>query len=256
MPHSVHAELLDRAVQVVMAGCGSQGSAVAAALPYLHRSLLAHGHPKGIDVTIFDGDTISHSSCAVLPFRPSDIGDFKSVVMVDRLNAFWNVEWKGVAENLMDSQQLEAADLVISCTGTARGRAVVATPIHEATTLGYWLDLASHSNGRQFVLGEPLNERNHSSLRRLPTVLELVPELVEGTTEEAEGVGLRDTRAEGDEDVFLNHLLANHALRLLDRLFRRGAVRYHAGFMGPAGGIRLLQVEGRALQARGGRQDA
>jgi PRTRC genetic system ThiF family protein len=247
MPHPVHPELLQRAVRIVLAGSGSLGTAVAAGLPHLHRSLLAQGHPGGISLTIFDNDTIGHGSGTVIPLRPSDIGEFKSVVIAERLNAFWDQEWSGVPQNLMDPEQLETTDLVISCVGTARARSVVADAIAEAPTVGYWLDLVSHSGGRQFVLGEPLNERNRPSAQRLPTVLELVPEVVEGTLEEVEGAGLREAREEGT-DVFLNLLVATHAVRLLDRLLRRGAIRHHAGFVGPAGGIRFHQIHGGSLR--------
>jgi PRTRC genetic system ThiF family protein len=247
MPHPVHPELLERVVRIALAGCGSLGTAVAAGLPQLHRSLLAQGHPAGISLTIFDNDTIGHGTGTVIPLRSSDIGEFKSVVTAERLNALWDHEWIGLPQNLTEPDQLETTDVVISCVGTPRARSVVADAIAGAPMVGYWLDVVSHSGGRQFVLGEPLNQRNRSSPQRLPTVLDLVPEVVEGTLEEVEGAGLRDVPEDGT-DVFLNLLVANHALRLLDRLLRRGVIRHHAGFIGPAGGVRFHQIQARPLR--------
>jgi len=43
--HRIHPELLERQVRVLVVGCGGTGSAVIAGLPYLHQSLMAHGHP-------------------------------------------------------------------------------------------------------------------------------------------------------------------------------------------------------------------
>src|ERR1035437_1860366 len=57
--HRIHPELLQRQVRVLAVGCGGTGSAVVAGLPYLHQSLVAHGHPGGLHVTVMDGDTIS-----------------------------------------------------------------------------------------------------------------------------------------------------------------------------------------------------
>ena len=45
--HSIPAELLRRTVRVLVVGCGGNGSAVVAGLPYLHQAMLVHGHPAG-----------------------------------------------------------------------------------------------------------------------------------------------------------------------------------------------------------------
>ena len=50
--HHIHPELLKHKVRVLVVGCGGNGSAVAAGLPYLHQALLACGHPEGIHVTL------------------------------------------------------------------------------------------------------------------------------------------------------------------------------------------------------------
>ncbi|MGI8743641.1 MAG: hypothetical protein ACR2NN_13925 [Bryobacteraceae bacterium] len=81
-------------------GCGGTGSTIASGLPYLHQSMLATGHPGGLDVTLIDGDRISAANCVRQPFSESEIGLFKSVVLVRRLNLFWGLEWKGVPKHL------------------------------------------------------------------------------------------------------------------------------------------------------------
>lgn len=48
MDHRIHPELLRRTVRLMVVGCGGNGSAIAAGLPYLHQALLAYGHPGGI----------------------------------------------------------------------------------------------------------------------------------------------------------------------------------------------------------------
>jgi len=39
-------------VRVLVVGCGGNGSAIAAGLPYLHQALLAYGHPEGRGVEL------------------------------------------------------------------------------------------------------------------------------------------------------------------------------------------------------------
>jgi hypothetical protein len=50
--HRLHEELLRRSVEVLVVGCGGNGSAIAAGLPYLHSAMLAQGHPYGSRETI------------------------------------------------------------------------------------------------------------------------------------------------------------------------------------------------------------
>jgi len=78
--HRIHPDLLERQVRVLAVGCGGTGSAVVAGLPYLHQSLVAHGHPGGLHVTVVDGDTISPANCVRQPFARSEIGLNKAIV--------------------------------------------------------------------------------------------------------------------------------------------------------------------------------
>ena len=57
---------------------------------------MASGHPSGLAVTVIDGDRISPANCVRQPFSESEIGLFKSVVLVNRLNLFWGLKWEAV----------------------------------------------------------------------------------------------------------------------------------------------------------------
>jgi len=61
----VHPELLKHRVRILVVGCGGNGSAVAAGLPYFHQALLAYGHPEGVHVTLLDPENdLSDKLCA------------------------------------------------------------------------------------------------------------------------------------------------------------------------------------------------
>jgi len=51
MTHSPDPQLFERPINVLVVGCGGNGSAIASGLPYLHQALLAFGHPGGLNVT-------------------------------------------------------------------------------------------------------------------------------------------------------------------------------------------------------------
>ncbi len=120
--HQIHPELLKRRVRVLVVGCGGNGSAIAAGLPYLHQALLVYGHPEGMRVTLLDPDVISPSNCVRQPFSRSEIGLYKAVVLANRLNLFWGLDWEGIPDRLDPKRRLDGVDIVIGCVDTRIAR--------------------------------------------------------------------------------------------------------------------------------------
>lgn len=229
--HHVHPELLRHRVRVLVVGCGGNGSAIAAALPYLHQALLAYGHPEGLHVTLLDPDVISPTNCVRQPFSQSEIGLYKSVVLANRLNLFWDLDWEGIPERLDPKRRLEGVDIVIGCVDTRKARAAIAKCAEDWSEVDYWLDLGNNADSGQFVLGEPLNRRNRRHRLRLRTVCELFPEVIEKELDGDDLPSCSAVEALDRQEPFVNPTLANHALALLARLFRYGTISYHAGFL-------------------------
>ena len=173
--HRIHPELLERQVRVLVVGCGGTGSAVVAGLPYLHQSLVARGHPGGLHVTVMDGDTISPTNCVRQPFARSEIGLNKAIVLVNRLNMFWGLKWEAVPVHLKPGTFISRsysgddlrAHIVVGCVDTRAARATIRDAVSNWSTVSYWLDLGNNADSGQFILGEPLNERNRRSRLRL-----------------------------------------------------------------------------------------
>jgi PRTRC genetic system ThiF family protein len=93
--------------RVAVIGCGGTGSAVIGGLPFLHQALTAIGHP-GLHVMIADGDKVSATNCVRQPFSESEIGLFKSTVLVNRLNLFWGLNWQASGEYVTSSDRQTA----------------------------------------------------------------------------------------------------------------------------------------------------
>ena len=178
--HTLHSELLQRTVRVLVIGCGGSGSAIASGLPYLHQAMLVAGHPGGLHVTIMDGDSISPANCVRQPFSSTEIGLAKTVVLVSRLNLFWGLNWTAVAEHLTPQTDISNFDIVLGCVDTRAARQLIQDRVHGLRSrVAYWLDLGNSADSGQFVLGEPLNGRNGRSALRLRTAAELFPEIVD-----------------------------------------------------------------------------
>ena len=183
--HRIHPELLERQVRVLVVGCGGTGSAVVAGLPYLHQSLVAHGHPGGLHVTVVDGDTISPINCVRQPFARSEVGLNKAIVLVNRLNLFWGLKWEAVPAYLHPGAFISRsysgddlrANIVLGCVDTPAARATIRDAAGKWSRVQYWLDLGNDAESGQFILGEPLNERTRRSKLRLRSAVELSPEI-------------------------------------------------------------------------------
>jgi sulfur-carrier protein adenylyltransferase/sulfurtransferase len=235
--HTIHGELLRHRVRVLVVGCGGTGSAIAAGLPFLHQAMIANGHHGGIHVTLIDGDTISPTNCVRQPFSRSEIGHYKSVVLVNRLNVFWGLDWQAVPRNLEKALRIDEADIVIGCLDTRAARAVIRDCTSNWSRTDYWLDVGNNADSGQFVLGEPLNETNRRSRTRLRTVAELFPEIVDPELDNDGLPSCSAAEALERQEPFVNSTLAQHALALLARLFRYGTVSYHGGFISLSTGV-------------------
>ncbi len=229
--HTIHSELLRRRVRVLVVGCGGTGSAVAAGLPYLHQAMIASGHPGGLQVTLMDGDTISPTNCVRQPFSRSETGLHKVVVLVNRLNVFWGVDWEAVPAHLGPHDKIDRADIVIGCVDTRAARAAIQAATSNESDVDYWLDVGNNADSGQFILGEPLNQVNRRKRTRLRSVAELYPAIVDWQLDDDGQPSCSAAEALERQEPFVNQILAQHALALLGRLFRYGTIWYHGGFV-------------------------
>jgi len=234
--HTIHSELLRRRVRVLVVGCGGTGSAVASGLPHLHHAMIACGHPGGLQVTLMDGDIISPTNCVRQPFSRCEIGLYKVVVLVNRINVFWGLDWYAVPAHLEAGQDVGEADIVIGCVDTRAARALLEAATGNDSGVDYWLDFGNNSDIGQFVLGEPLNQTNRRSRMRLRTIAELYPESVNLALDNDGQPSCSAIEALERQEPFVNPCLAQAGLALLARLFRYGEITYHGAFLDLAGG--------------------
>ena len=243
--HHIHPELLQRQVRVLVVGCGGTGSAIVAGLPYLHQSLIARGHPGGLHLAAMDGDMISPSNCVRQPFSRSEVGLNKAIVLVNRINLFWGLKWEATPIHLKPGTFISRsysgddlrAHIVLGCVDSRAARATIRDAVSKWSTVSYWLDLGNNADSGQFILGEPLNERNRRAKLRLRTAGELYPEIVDPGLDDDGQPSCSAAEALNRQEPFVNSLLAQQALALIARLFRYGEISYHGGFINMATGV-------------------
>ena len=128
------------------------------------------------------------------------------------------------------------AHIVVGCVDTRAARATIRDAVGKWSTVSYWLDLGNNADSGQFILGEPLNERNRRAKLRLRSEVELYPEIGDPTFDNDGEPSCSSLEALERQEPFVNSTLAQHALALPARLFRYGEVIYHGGFINLASG--------------------
>ena len=239
--HKLHEELLRKTVEVLVVGCGGNGSAIVGGLPFLQQAMIAQGHPYGLHVTVMDGDAVSAVNCVRQPFSKREVSLNKAIVLVNRINLFWGLRWTAIPRALTAqtlhpeyagyNERYLQPDIVIGCVDTRAAREVIAKCVSGSSLTGYWVDLGNSTSTGQFVLGEPLNGRNRRSRNRLRTVAELFNEIVDPTLDDDNEPSCSAIEALSRQECFVNGALAQHALALLARLFRYAEISYHGGFV-------------------------
>jgi len=229
MTHTPDPQLFERPINVLVVGCGGNGSAISAGLPYLHQALLAFGHPGGLNVTLIDPDTVSETNCVRQPFCRTEIGLSKAVILAYRANMFWGLNWQGLQAKIEQLKNGTQVDILIGCVDTRKARRSINRWTLRSRVL-YWLDLGNNACSGQFVLGQPNNSANRKKKNRLLTVAELYPEIVSTKEQEDDQPSCSAAEALTRQEPFINQNLACQALGVLSQLLRRGSLKYQGGF--------------------------
>jgi PRTRC genetic system ThiF family protein len=121
---------------------------------------------------------------------------------------------------------------------------VIRDAVTNWSTVSYAMDIGNSADSGQFILGEPLNERNRRSRLRLRCAWELFPEIVDPSLDDDGQPSCSAAAALEAQEPFINSTLAQHALALVARLFRYGEISHHGGFVNLAtGATSVLRID-------------
>jgi len=92
------------------------------------------------------------------------------------------------------------------------------------------MDLGNRASDGQFIIGCPAaSHRRHE--RRLPTVLEYFPELADESLPDDDAPSCSVAEALERQSLFVNRIVASHALSLLFDLLGRGSIGHAGAFI-------------------------
>jgi PRTRC genetic system ThiF family protein len=245
--HIVEKELLQpyNPVTINLIGAGGTGSQVLTALARINQALIALNHP-GLMVRVFDDDKVERSNLARQLFTTAELGLFKSVALINRINRFFGTNWKAETERFGKSTYKEHesawATITLSCVDTVSARFDICKNLKEtAKNLGnhrnkplYWMDFGNSKDTGQVLLStistikQPASKK-FRTIEKLPLVTEEFKELLiqSETVDNTPSCSLADALAK--QDLFINSTLANLGASLLWQVFREGMLQ-HRGF--------------------------
>lgn len=247
MKHSIHPNLLNKKVKVCLIGCGGNGSQVLSGLARLHMAMISLGHPHGLSVTAYDPDTVSQSNVGRQLFYQADVGLYKCIVLINRINTCFSLNWNAVPARFEDKAGCDY-DIYITCTDSRESRRMLHNYFASRSagyraTMPYWLDLGNMLDYGQICLGEPLmygmypRTGRRKFTERLPTITELYPDLLDPAINDPEDIptcSLADALSR--QDLFICQSVSTMGLNLLFRLFSKGTIDYSAQFVNLSSG--------------------
>lgn len=247
--HIVEKELLQpyNPVSINLIGAGGTGSQVLTALARMNQALIALNHP-GLMVRVFDDDKVERANLARQLFTTSELGLYKSVALINRINRFFGTNWKAETErygkNTYKENESAWATITLSCVDTVSARFDIGENLKVmAKNLGnyrhkplYWMDFGNSKDTGQVLLSTVSNIKQPASkkfrtVEKLPLVTEEFKDLLieSENTDNTPSCSLADALAK--QDLFINSTLANLGASLLWQVFREGMLLNRGFFL-------------------------
>lgn len=226
-------------ITVNLIGAGGTGSQVLTALARINHALNELDH-AGLDLRLWDDDTVATANLGRQLFAECELGMYKSVALINRINRFFGTNWK--AENRKFEKDIQenipkqaSATITISCVDSVKARFDIAEILSELKENGryyshtpiYWLDFGNSQHTGQVILStvgalrQPKSER-FTTVGNLPFVTEEYGDLLTQSEQSDDTPSCSLADALEKQDLFINSTLAQMGCSLIWNLFRNG----------------------------------
>ena len=233
--HYLPAAFDDRALKVLLVGCGGNGAQMLMGLASLDTALRAISS-RSLHVTVVDDDIVTEANLGRQPFYRCDLGNSKARTLTERINLAHGLAWNAVHGRAPGAIGIESADILITCVDTSSARRAIGAALAQDRTMPtYWMDLGNRASDGQFLIGCPACDAAKDRAR-LPTVLEYFPELADANVPDDDTPSCSVAEALQRQSLFVNRVMASHALALLFDLLGRGSIGYAGAFINLASG--------------------
>lgn len=234
-------------ITVHLIGAGGTGSKVLTALMEMNHSLVTLGH-AGLSVRLWDDDTVTNANLGRQRFAPCEVGLYKSVALINRVNRFMGTNWK--AETVKFEKDIlgrlpnnSKASIYITCTDSVRSRFEIADILNQLSTIRhhsdepkYWMDFGNSQYTGQVILStitaiKQPDSKKFETVASLGFVTEEFGELLRQSEQQDGTPSCSLAEALEKQDLFINSALAQMGCSLLWNLFRYGMTENRGFFL-------------------------
>jgi len=224
-------------ISVALVGAGGNGSQMLSALARIDHALRALGK-KGLNVTVYDPDTVETPNIGRQLFTAGDLGQNKAECLVSRFNRIFGLDWTAVPQKYCGNR---VYNITIMCVDNVEARIEIANNFrksnitkseidkHHKTRGGaafneynehyqfYLLDLGNGQRTGQAVLGsnrvpQPAHP-DYTPVEYLPVVTETFN--LKKVNEKDNGPSCSMAEALSKQDLFINSVLVQTSASLL-----------------------------------------
>ena len=194
-------------------------------------------------------DVIAEANLGRQLFAESELGLYKSVVIINRTNRFFETNWK------VETQKFEKDDLgklksnmkseiYISCVDSVKSRFDIAEILNELkiykgyyrNQCKYWMDFGNSQFTGQVLLStigniKQPNSEKYETVENLPFITEEFGEILKVSESEDDTPSCSLAEALEKQDLFINSTLAQMGSSLLWNLFLNGMTENRGFFL-------------------------
>ncbi|WP_423975804.1 PRTRC system ThiF family protein [Kaistella sp.] len=235
-------------VTVNLIGGGGTGSQVLTALARMNHALTELNH-AGLSVRFWDDDIITEANLGRQLFAESELGLYKSVALINRINRFFGTNWKAetlkfekdVLSRIKENMQ---SAIYISCVDNVKPRFEIAEILNELkegrrlyrNQCKYWIDFGNSQYSGQVLLStigniKQPNSDKYETVENLPFVTEEFGKLLKQSETQDDTPSCSLVEALEKQDLFINSTLAQMGSSLLWNLFRNGMTENRGFFL-------------------------
>ena len=233
-------------ITINLVGCGGTGSHMLTNLATLSHAMVKLGK-QPLFVRVYDPDKVDEFNVGRQMFSVSDIGEYKSDVLVTRCNRFFGTEWMSYPEMYCETTEMRkedfGANFIISCVDSVKSRRMISDmyPLPRMIkasqgdiynnsghmsyrTPYYWMDIGNTRKSGQIILGtlRQIKQPDEESLGFLPGFFQEFLDVTELRNEPS--CSLAESLLH--QDLFINKIMATHASNMLWTLLKEFRINY------------------------------
>lgn len=232
--HYLHKYLMNPThdITINLIGCGGTGSRILSGLASINVALLSLGK-VGLRVTVYDNDVVTEANIGRQLYSPSDIGFFKSDVMVTRINRFYGFKWRSETirygwdyVNTFSVLENARANITIMAVDTLKSRKEIHSIVTKKMSYSeefhpfYVIDTGNSRYSGQVVIYTPqvfekkiVKRKNTTIVNYLKNPFEMFPDIKENEDDDQPSCSMPEALIK--QDLFINTLIADNAMQLL-----------------------------------------